>query len=219
MTMRYISLDIETTGLDPRDNQILEIAVVVETGDLSTPVEKLPHKVWRFHHEYMSGSIVAFAMNARLITEIATNKESCCGDYQTAFAEIAKIAKEHGTKNIAGKNFGTFDSRFLDYWGFSERLQYTKRVIDPAMLYVDWDKDETLPDTKTCLQRAGLEPPKDIHDALSDARTVIRLIRHKQQNQFVPVGTDGNGKIVCIENPNKPKLPVYDCMTLPPKAP
>ena len=43
--MRYISIDIETTGLDAETNQILSIGAVVEDTNNLVPFDELP----KFH--------------------------------------------------------------------------------------------------------------------------------------------------------------------------
>ncbi len=40
--MKYISLDIETTGLDPKKNQIVEVGAVLDEIGSTTPIEELP---------------------------------------------------------------------------------------------------------------------------------------------------------------------------------
>ena len=40
--MHYVSIDIETTGLDPMKNQIVEIGAVIDKIGSKTPIEDLP---------------------------------------------------------------------------------------------------------------------------------------------------------------------------------
>ena len=40
MTTKYVSLDIETTGLNPENCQVLEIGAVIDDG--TTPIEECP---------------------------------------------------------------------------------------------------------------------------------------------------------------------------------
>jgi DNA polymerase III epsilon subunit-like protein len=68
--MRYISLDIETTGLDPQTCQILSIGAVIEDTNKILPIEELP----KFHavikRESVYGSLFALNMNKDLIETI-----------------------------------------------------------------------------------------------------------------------------------------------------
>jgi DNA polymerase III epsilon subunit-like protein len=65
--MKYISIDIETTGLDPDFNQILSIGAVIEDTLNPLPSEELP----KFHavikRESVYGSIFALNLNKDLI--------------------------------------------------------------------------------------------------------------------------------------------------------
>ena len=61
---------------------------------------------------------------------------------------------------------------------FGKKLQFSQRVLDPAILYMNLLKDKEVPNLKECLKRAGIE--KEVaHDALEDALDVIRLLRKK----------------------------------------
>jgi DNA polymerase III epsilon subunit-like protein len=74
--MRYISLDIETTGLDPENCQILSIGAVIEDTLNQLPFEELP----KFHavikRENVSGSIFALNMNRDLIQAMKDHSEA-----------------------------------------------------------------------------------------------------------------------------------------------
>ena len=74
--MRYISIDIETTGLDPENCQILSIGAVIEDTHLPIPFEDLP----KFHavikRENVSGSIFALNMNRDLIQAMKDHSEA-----------------------------------------------------------------------------------------------------------------------------------------------
>jgi hypothetical protein len=50
------------------------------------------------------------------------------------------------------------------------------RTIDPANLFWDPLIDRGLPNTKTCMERAGLDG-EVAHTAVEDARVVCKLIR------------------------------------------
>ena len=81
------------------------------------------------------------------------------------------------TLNVAGKNFGTFDKLFLQELPWWQKLIRTRqRVLDPAILMVDWKKDISLPNLTTCKERAGIEGVVT-HNALEDAWDVIEVLR------------------------------------------
>ena len=83
----------------------------------------------------------------------------------------------------AGKNFFTFDINFINpLFEMSSELgnsiKFRSRVLDPAILYADWNNDDALPGLGLCKERAGLDPLVT-HDALEDAWDVIELLRKK----------------------------------------
>jgi hypothetical protein len=81
------------------------------------------------------------------------------------------------TLNVAGKNFGTFDKLFLQQLPWWQKLiRIRQRVLDPAILMVNWEKDESLPNLTTCKERAGVKGIVT-HNALEDAWDVIEILR------------------------------------------
>jgi hypothetical protein len=74
--MKYISIDIETTGLDPDFNQILSIGAVIEDTLNPLPFEELP----KFHavikRESVYGSIFALNLNKDLIQAMKDYSEA-----------------------------------------------------------------------------------------------------------------------------------------------
>jgi DNA polymerase III epsilon subunit-like protein len=81
------------------------------------------------------------------------------------------------TINVAGKNFGTFDKPFLMSlpW-FQKLINIRQRILDPAILCVDWKNDEALPNLTECKNRCGIEGIVT-HNALEDAWDVIEVLR------------------------------------------
>ena len=74
--MKYISIDIETTGLDPEFNQILSIGAVIEDTLNPIPFKDLP----KFHavikRESVYGSIFALNLNRELIQAMKDYSEA-----------------------------------------------------------------------------------------------------------------------------------------------
>jgi hypothetical protein len=165
--------------LDPETCQILEIGAVWE--DWQSPVDKL--KTYRrlvVHPEYR-GSAYALAMNAELLRELAgpirwphiIKPEQVAGNFQNW---LTMCGWKDGSLNVAGKNFASFDLQFLNKLpNFQKLVPIRHRVLDPGMLY--WNPaDSSIPDTKTCYRRAGLEL-EVAHTAVADALGVVKLIR------------------------------------------
>jgi DNA polymerase III epsilon subunit-like protein len=219
--MKYISVDIETTGLDPEKNKIISVAAIIEDTENKLPFDQCPKFNVAVLQNELIGSARAITINKQLISDIA--------DYQDANIETRKlidseseykfvtedeIAKnfywwldENGlgnglnenngystivdgkikpvingstrpiTINVAGKNFATFDMLFLKQLPWWQKLiKIRQRVLDPAILVVDWKNDTSLPNLKQCKERTGIEGIVT-HNALEDAWDVIEVMR------------------------------------------
>lgn len=219
--MLYVSIDIETSGLDNSKNQVLSIGAIIEDTKKKLPYDECP----KFHamivQKEVVGSPRALTINSKLLSVMAEYLESS-GDNRfnmethsefmfTTPEDVVKefydflfingygydivtggpeIRRKNGynlpvfgskvrpiTINVAGKNFGTFDKGFLELLPWWKRLvKVRQRIIDPALLFCDWEIDETLPNLYTCKQRAGVEGIVT-HNALEDAWDVIELLR------------------------------------------
>jgi len=200
--MKYVSIDIETTGLDPKHNQVLEFAAVYDDLREDVDVDKLPH-----YHAYVRreddlyhGSAYALALNHKILSILAGFGKPgyAIHNYQTAeslllsfYNWLDKVGYPDLTNSHmvgdelyfcitpAGKNFASFDKRFLEeQCVVPKQLRFSHRVFDPGSLYFRLGEDNMLPDSKECMKRAGLAG--DVaHTALEDAKMVVRLIRHK----------------------------------------
>lgn len=186
--MRYLSIDLETTGSDPERCQIIEFAAVLEdTSKAEVPVEELPSIRLAVHHKFLGGTVGALAINARLLQELsdASQKNNLPNDHclpEEVLFRFAKFLDAHEVTRkksliVAGKNFASFDLPFMQRLpGYGELLWISNAVLDPALLYLNWQTDTRLPNMATCKSRAGLSEVVS-HQALDDARDVVRLLR------------------------------------------
>lgn len=199
--MKYISIDIETSGLDPEKNKILSFAAIVEDTFNPIPIEDLPKFKAIILQREIVGSPRALTMNSHLIESIGQyldGDESLKKEIEIStgykFIEEDDVIKsfyyflyDNGyhsivynkpiTINVAGKNFATFDKLFLEQLPFWKKLiRVRQRIIDPSVLFCDWTKDETLPSLQECKDRAELNSIVS-HDATDDAIDVIMLLR------------------------------------------
>jgi len=185
--MRYVSIDIETTGLDPDRNQILEFAAVIEDWK-TLQVDDLPFFVRRIYHPTLTIDAKVLEMNLPLIQEISAGKgektplvglyEGPINPdqlYRDFYDWCCNTHKIFPRVTAAGKNFSGFDKRFLlQLSGFEDFFHH--RSIDPAIFFWIPQYDFEMPSTNHCLQRAELNSVSK-HRALDDARDVIRLVR------------------------------------------
>ena len=77
---------------------------------------------------------------------------------------------------MAGKNYSGFDKRFLEKLEGWNTIKFSHRVIDPSILYMDWDNDTELPNLDECLKRANINKTVS-HNALDDAMDIVNLLR------------------------------------------
>lgn len=183
----YISIDIETTGLDPSYCQILEIGAVIDDWEQS--IEYLP----RFHcyvvNEHIIGEPYALGMHPVILRRIATEKKGF--DYLlpeditfefSYWLNRHDIFPDENHITPAGKNYASFDKQFLDKLpGWKDNIKTRHRTIDPGNLFWYPETDRGLPNLKTCMQRAGIEGAV-AHTAVEDALIVVKLIRKHREN-------------------------------------
>jgi len=146
------------------------------------PLDDLPCFHAIINHSRICGDPYALAMNAGLIEKIASSKnypELLFLNMDEVAPTILAWLEEGKIERItpAGKNYAYFDSRFLEKLpGFDAvKVKFDHRSLDPAVLY--WQpEDIKLPDSKTCMVRAGINGEVS-HTALEDAMMVVKLIR------------------------------------------
>ena len=190
--MRYVALDIETTGLDRKKDKILQLAMVVdEIGGRGNPmpIEDLPTFEGLVHYRRLEGEPAALAMHGEIFGAISRCRfegDLCEVDLRgrkvaTHTAEsglylaahhFLKPFAESGPLIAAGKNVAGFDLPFLPG---DLRDMFHHRVIDVGSVALGWNPK---------LWALGKVPgmveliePRRAHDALEDARDVVRLLR------------------------------------------
>jgi DNA polymerase III epsilon subunit-like protein len=176
----YVSINIETTGLDPENCQVIEIGAVIDNWE--DPVDELPCFSTFIKYDFYYGEPFALGMHPKIFKTLA--------DETLQFPtedEVAEMFHSWLCRNeifprkrhiiAAGKNYGTFDHQFLKRLPKWENLNPTcHRTIEPSMLYWQPNIDDGPPNMKTCLSRAGL--PTDVsYNALEDALQVVELVR------------------------------------------
>ena len=196
--MKYVSIDIETTGLDPDKHQMIEFGAVLEDTENQLPIDELPKlRVLIVHEDYTSGPY-CIKLHSKLFeelgnyTKVALPRRIDCSTWVTRSNEhglayiFNKWLDENGMKVkfgdkarktiVAGKNFNGFDALFLKSY-MNYRVQFHHRVIDPAALFTRLSDAEP-PNLNECAKRAGVEfKGTGYHSAVSDATMVVELLR------------------------------------------
>lgn len=186
--MKYISLDIETTALRPKEpKNIIGISMIYEDSRVDTDLYKLPHFTRLIARDTWTGSTYALGMNGWLLDMISGRTESKFKiSDATVWAKEASdwlhaISAKFNKGNrlvLAGKNVGSFDLQFLPS---IISKHFMARLIDPGSRMFDWD-DEKPPSLGDCKKMAGL-PPDVAHDMYEDALDVIRVNRWDRDNR------------------------------------
>lgn len=182
--MIYCSIDIETTGLDPVNNQILEIGAILYKAGVG--------EIDRFHcfvvHDTYVGSAYALHMNREILYKIA-NKQMFEDQYDFLTPRNARKAfgawlykhkseTNDGSKlTPAGKNFASFDRQFLFQLmsNLGELISHT--TLDPGTFFAK-ASDSRILSLGECLERAGM-PTMVTHNALDDAQQIIDLLEYQ----------------------------------------
>ena len=187
LAMRYLSLDLETSGSNAARHQVLELAAVIEDSRHPLPLAELPAFRRLVRHPEYVGTAGAIALNARLFQELAQtapNPELCTP--AELLPQLRNFLLEHRFKpdkhdcvavTMAGKNIAVFDLGFLKMLpGYGTLVRAEPAMLDPAAFYLNWRKDSRLPTMSICKVRAGLGQ-EVAHEALADALDVVRLLR------------------------------------------
>jgi DNA polymerase III epsilon subunit-like protein len=198
--MIYVSIDIETTGLDRQNDQVLEVGAVIEDTEKQLYFEEIPKFNAILKYNRLSGSPFALSLNARIL-EILKNIPRKNDENRHAYIIEHNIIKpedlglafftfltsngykesEYGDVKIiaAGKNFASFDRPFLENIpNFTEYVKLGHRSIDPVNHYIDFLNDTDLPSLDVCKERAGIEGVVT-HKAVEDAWDVVQVLREK----------------------------------------
>lgn len=191
--MIYVSIDIETTGLNPQIHDIVEFGAVIDNLADPQPLEKLPTFHAMFQKDNYFGNAYCMALHKRIWDALVAGagegvRVMEIEDLMPAFSNfLSKNGVPYNEKkkrydvNVAGKNFASFDWQFLkakipaDKW---YEVYFRHRILDPSALYFDPKVDTELPGMELCLERAGIKEEVS-HNAVEDALQVVKLIRKR----------------------------------------
>lgn len=190
--MKYLALDVETTGLEPQTCDILQIGLVIDDLAKMEPLDTLPSlRIWCKNSDHLvwNGGTIKFHMTDKKHSEgflanwFDAVENQITATYEQAYDDIVYFLGQNGmlsTKrsvNVAGKNVGVFDLPFLQSKmpQLFDAVRISSRTIDPSLHF--WRLgDIHVPSLDVCLLRAGFKDEVS-HDALDDAFDIVRLVR------------------------------------------
>jgi oligoribonuclease len=91
--MRYISIDLETSGLNPERNQILSFGAIIEDTEKKLPLEECPSFYKLILQREITGSPFALSLNSSEIKDISEFIEGSHDD-ENLYCEPDKLTKE-----------------------------------------------------------------------------------------------------------------------------
>lgn len=186
----YVSIDIETTGIDDKSH-ILQISAVYD--DLKSSILSLKTIDLVIKHPVLTHcEPYAMGMNAELLKRmmdsqfVTKNPATACHELLNFFRGVQNLIgpNEKGTFSkivLSGKNVASFDIPKLKIFfkdqgllqDFNDIVHY--KTLDVGSLYYDVFQDNvSLSEINKLTNRAEVS-----HNALEDAFDVVHAVRHK----------------------------------------
>lgn len=88
--MKYVSIDIETTGKNPELDQILSFGAIIEDTDKKLDFENIPKFHCYIPHSRLTGDVYALSMNSKIIEKIK-NYHKCNSNEYDSFINFEKV--------------------------------------------------------------------------------------------------------------------------------
>lgn len=205
--MIYVSIDIETSGLDPALHKTLSIGAIIEDTSKKLPWDEIPKFNAVIIQNEIVGSPRALTMNKKIIEDIGiylegTSEErlglaisSQCEFYEKddVIKEFYKFLWSNGfgegniptigsntkpiTINVAGKNFGTFDKLFLQQLPWWQKLIRTRQRVLDPAILFCDFKNDESLPSLNTCKERAGIYGLVTHNALEDAWDVIEVLR------------------------------------------
>lgn len=177
-----VSVDTETTGLDPACCSIIQFGACLQNSDGSIKGMEL---VIVPESKRLTGDPYALAMNADIIKRIDQYSKSGAGAFKEWCypRELVSMFLEFLTSNgwlgekiqIVGKNFAKLDLQFLNRLGW-DRVPQHHRYIDVGSMVMHAG-DTCVPDTSECARRLGYKLTTARHTALEDSIDMLIMFQ------------------------------------------
>lgn len=212
--MKYLAIDVETTGLDLDNDQLIEVGMVVDNLEHQIPLEELPRFHCYIRRQQYIGDPYALAMHSKILHRIAVQEvgwqylleESVKGEIE---GFLTRHFKSSGTAdyriNVAGKNYGSFDRYFLGRLPGVRKEGGKLKICNWVLAARSFDPgsfmwrpgDKELPNLKTCYERAGVSG-EVAHTAVEDCLGVVKLCRYWYDRLKVAQIISLNTTVMCV---------------------
>ena len=164
-----LAIDIETSGLNPLKNQVLELGMVAWNGEEKRVLN------WFVDWKFITWEVETFKFLGSANVERLMVGEPRI-KFFTLKKEIEKWLGKLDLNNIVvvGKNFGKFD------WWFLKNLEIELpfRYLDIGSICFDPVFDKSIPNLLECKRRAGISGEVK-HTALDDCEDYLRIVKWK----------------------------------------
>lgn len=171
----YLSIDIETTGLDSQNDQILQLAAVLFDND---DVHKCSFFNAFVSYPRYHGNVFALSMNSWILKLLVEGKDQRIVNHESLHYLFEKWLDGQKCYPI-GKNFGSFDLQFLKAHDSKFDRMFHYRSIDVGTLYADRNGVPSLKDIPLDKKIEGSFLDSNLHDALWDARCCLYLFQKR----------------------------------------
>lgn len=190
--MIILSIDTETTAIDPKDGQLLSLGAVAYDTVTNNNLG-IFHGCVNYSSFY--GSPIALSMNSELLRYIGEKKgEDIYNSPHNLFVAFGEFLSnldfdKQLRVTLCGKNFLSFDEKWLDHvcnevYGYTfrgtfDQVTFTRRYLDVGPMFAIMS-DEEVPNLQLCMERVGIKQTVT-HNALQDARDVLNCALYKLQ--------------------------------------
>lgn len=189
MKPSLIFFDLETSGLDPEENEIIQIAALAE-GPSGEILGRFNRKV-EFDLDLADDQALEINHYDESVWEKeAISRENLCRDFYAflqpyrSLTRYARLGKPYQVCQLVGYNSEKFDIAFLNnhFKEFAKFLPCDLRTLDVMQLalWTGYRKQWDIANYKLATVAAylGISVPGDLHDAEVDV-VLTRLIMHK----------------------------------------
>lgn len=179
--MKYISIDIKTTGANPETCQIIEFSAVLDDLSKKWNIKDMPKVCFCIYHNSIHGELDYLISNKNILEKIKNTKSKdritiemlpklfIDWAYANGFSFNEKIT-------LAGNGLGSDAFLFLrkiKSWNFE---LFNKKILDPSVFWLNPETDKEIPNLDLCLNRIKVKDNIS-SDTLENACSIVFATR------------------------------------------